>query len=509
MKNKINDNSKGNYVNTSLNEMLKSCEQEQLHLSNAIQSFGVLTAIDQDLNITHVSDNTIKLIDREADKLLGLPIQHLLGEHFHPDKGLPTSLSNRRVAYGIKFANGKQYDVLSSQIENGYLIEIEKSEEAHFNTNQSHLLSRILGLSNSRDEIQVLMQKASELIKEVSGYEKVMIYQFQEDWSGEVVCEIGGEGYFDCYYGLRFPASDIPKIARDLYLKTPYRLIADVNSTTSGIITNSGQSVNLTYADLRSVSPVHIAYLKNMQVGASLSFPIVVNEKLWGLFALHHPTPCYLNLEKRIQCADMAHAFQIALKNDLFKTRMNIIDHSDRKVGEIIHTIDFKASTLSDLTSVESRLLDLVDAKSGAIFHGEQSVLFGEAIDKEIVNKIDQWFLELEDSIYSSDSLSQLIPEASNWSEKVSGVMALRVINQSTKQVLRFYWFRPELPKEINWAGNPEKPVSDQEGQMIISPRLSFAKWTETTSGSSKPWTQSDNMVAMKFRSLVLKIVIR
>jgi len=497
-------------MSTTLNEMLLSCEQEKLHLSNAIQSFGVLIRLNKKNQITHVSSNISDILGLETSKILGQPISVILGEHFNPQTGMPTTLNNRHVTCGVLLGNGSSYDIISTQVDTGYLVEIEPCDIGEKDgISKSHLLSRIFSLSRSQESLETQMQKAAELVKEVSGFAKVMVYQFQDDWSGEVICETGGEEHFDCYYGLRFPASDIPKIARDLYLKTPYRLIADVNADTADLKAIGNDSIDLTYADLRSVSPVHITYLKNMQVGASLSFPIVINEKLWGLFALHHPQARYLPVEKLNHCTDVAHAFCLSLKNDLFSKRMALIDSADHKISKVLQALDFKSGTSLDLMSIEQQLLDLVQAKSGAIFDGEQFFSFGQAVDEAIMICIDEWFLAQEDSSFFTDTISMQLPECLDSASQVSGVMALRVLNKHSKQYLRFYWYRPELPQEINWAGNPQKPVTQNHDTLPISPRHSFEKWTETTAAKSSPWTRADNMVAMKFRSLVLKMVLR
>ncbi|CCQ73234.1 GAF domain-containing protein [Magnetospira sp. QH-2] len=491
-------------------DLLAVCEREQLHLSNAVQNFGLLLAVDTDLTVTHVSTNVAQWLDREPADLLDSPITEALGPNFDPRGGAPTALKRRRLQRWRKSPEADSFQLLVTDVDQGFLIEIQSAPpEVGF---QGARLSQILRLPAAREGLPELMAQVVSLVRELSGFEKAMIYQFHEDWSGEVVAETGGDQFFDRYMGLRFPASDIPKIARDLYLNTPYRLIPDVAAPPASVVGSNDHAppLDLTYADLRSVSPVHLAYLKNMNVGASLSIPVIINDQLWALVALHHPEKRYVSIDARHQCLDAVNAFTLTLRSLLVTERMAHLENMDSKIAEIVKGMDLHADVQEGLRSVETALLGLVGAESGALVIEDAIYPIGPAPNRDIINVIDTWALNSPAELpISTDCLSEHLPRTLDHADQVSGVLAVQSPSGRGARMLRLYWFRPELPQVIQWAGNPDKPVTDPSGALPISPRQSFEKWTETTQARSKPWTHAEETVAIKFRAMVLRSMVR
>lgn len=495
------------------NDLLAVCEQEKLNYSNAIQTFGVLVIIDTDQVVTHISSNFSQYFQLSTDEFLGQPISKLFLQTFDTDYTLPFGLKNRKVAYSWQTIDNQFNDVIFSELDNGWLVEIQPIvAENTMHTTANHYMSALAQPATGSD-LNHYMLDVIKIVKQLSGFEKVMLYQFQEDWSGEVISEYGGDEYFERYLGLRFPATDIPKIARDLYLKTPYRLICDVNAPTAALITanTSLPPVDLTYSDLRSVSPMHINYLKNMDVGASLSFPVVINNQLWGLIALHHPTATYLSAKLRHECSEITKIFALSLRGFFASEHMQLIDRLDYQIEQIIQGLPLHDSIPEDIGNMEQALLNIAHASSGAFIIGSEVMPFGLKISEETIRSIDYWYRAKHDSetVFHTDNLSGLIPEAAKWGDQISGMLTFQVNANPPMDKIRLYWFRPELPQEINWAGNPEKKLSETKGGLAVTPRTSFDKWTKITKGHSSPWLSADILMATKFRAFMVQSVLK
>jgi diguanylate cyclase (GGDEF)-like protein len=346
-----------------------------------------------------------------------------------------------------------------------------------------------LSLMDQASDIVELSRVAVTEIKRLSGFDRVMVYRFDEAWAGEVIAETVGSSP-GSYLGLRFPASDIPVQARRLFLINPLRVIADVTSTPVPIVPQigplTGRPLGLTRSSLRSASPLHIEYLRNMGVQSSMTVSIIVQGRLWGMIACHHPVPHPMENSTRSVCELVGQmlASQVALRIDNAALQARL---TSRKLLETYMTSIEGATSQADPHSLEgTRLMELLDA-DGLIFRIEGVVTsHGAVVEEEllipIIGKLRNLSLR---GIASSNMLRALDQSAESYASSISGALYLGLTDDGSDYLVLL---RRELIETVTWAGNPDKAISaDAHG--ALRPRTSFAAWQETVRGRSRPWS--------------------
>ncbi len=498
-------------MESRFDDLIFLCEQEKLHLSNAIQPFGVLAVVGgPERVIVQVSANVADLTGLSPDEVLGNRPDILFATMPNTDVGMPTAVAGRRLILGVRGRNGKSVDLGVIDTPDGLILELQETQPLAANRVPPMDFTLVLGTSGRDVNLDDLARRVAQTVRTVSGFEKVMVYRFRDDWSGEVIAEVGGGASFDEYLGLRFPASDIPKIARDLYRKNPYRLIADATARPVPLLARDPTigSPDLTHADLRSVSPVHMEYLANMNVKASFSLSVVVGGELWGLIACHHPEPCYLSLETRGACAELAKGFVVGLMADRSNRRIAYLETVDRRIESLITKIGGGRHMSGGLKGIEGDLLELMGAGGAALVTPDDDMTtFGEVPADRHLRALDDWFMnDCAEATLLTDHVAGLFGQPADWTTGMSGVAAVRALSQGrTDRWLRFYWFRPELPRMIHWAGNPDKPMRSDGSSRVASPRASFKKWSREMTGHCEDWSTLDQLTAAKFRAVVLR----
>lgn len=493
---------------TSLNTLLKECEKEQLQHSAAIQPFGVLLAIDIDSGcISHASENASDLLGEPLPNIFGATASDILGFDVTDISGW-NDQSNTRTSPCIRtLPTGLDYEVMVTRQNTRALIQLEPCNDSATAKPSLPLQSFHFSIPKTKAKEKNLHRELAETIQQQTGFEKVMVYQFHDDWSGEVIEEVATGDNLDLYLGLRFPASDIPEIARRIYEQTAFRLISDVSCSPVPILGEEENGrLDLTHVDLRSVSPVHIQYLKNMNVGASFSLSIMLSNKLWGLVACHHTTPRHLPLATRAQCAETVKNYVLSLSSWRAEARTVFFHSLKRTLSEAFSKSRPEDTLAERIQQSGDTFLDLIGASSCAFIDDQSMVSLGITPPEEAIQKIDAWFVDhCQERTLITQKLSDHYPEAGTWKDRASGLVGIK-LPQSKLGFTgpRFYWFRPEVQQIVNWGGNPDKRVSVDTSQVILSPRKSFEVWTEHTSAQSEGWPSEARMVADFFRSNVL-----
>lgn len=488
-------------MSSSIDELTRHCEQEPLAHSGAIQPHGVLLQISRDTGrILRVSANSQAYLDQTPERLLagdGLAWLEQLGI---ARDGLPPHPGQRREYHAVYSGPAGELDLLAIANDQGWLIELEPVTDQRFDLAAARdAQTRLLRAPDGEAAMRVLQDDLVEVMRGLIGFDRVMLYRFHPDWSGEVVAESRSDVY-GSYLGLRFPASDIPAIARQLYTLTPYRHIPDVAGQAVRLLGEGGTDVDLTWSDLRSVSPVHLQYLRNMRVGASFSVSILLAGQLWGLIACHHPVPRLLPLGVRGLCAELASGFMLALNAYQAGQRIRLHDQAHGLVDEFLEPLRQRGDLTETVAAHHQELLDLAQASGGALIVGDDLLLYGDAPDAGALDRIDRCFMERShDNVFSSDHLTALLP--GDAIPGCAGLLAIRFKSTRGGAWIRLYWFRPEEPGEVTWAGNPHKPVELSPSGMRFSPRYSFEKWVEIRRGYSAPWSSRDILAATLLRA--------
>lgn len=482
-----------------LEELLKECNKEKLHLCGHVQSFGALLGIQKSSGIiTYVSENIEKFLHVSPEKLLG----QKLNMFFSSLEKLAINFQNRsskeNFTYQTWLYKKNMFDIKLSNIGEHLLIEFENSFHEDFRSHDRlQLRIEILKAPLSEKEIIPLGDVLLKGIFETTQYDRVMLYQFHEDWSGEVICEIAKEG-LGSYLGLRFPASDIPLIARELYLKNPFRHIADTTSQNIPILSLDESTPDLTYSDIRSVSPVHIEYMNNMGIQGSFSTPIVIFGELWGLVTCHNTAPKYIGVVPRNNARILAHSYAISISSFITNEKLQKLDSTDRHLDIIFEKIGENVDVFDGIESFQEPLFALINADGFTIVIDDNLLSIGEVPTQEAIEPFDSWFTKVfGQNTFATDSLHNTVLNDSLIAQSVAGILCIKTKTQSGKSI-RCYWFRNELKQEIIWAGNPNKPIIEDAGAMRLSPRRSFEQWIEIKNGYAKAWNRLDMIMVTK-----------
>lgn len=483
----------------------QGCEAEKLHLSGAIQGFGALLGLEPfpPYRITHASTNIADLLGPAAGDLLGQPAESsgCLDPHTFARLDSQPGQSLHLPGHTSMLGN---CDLTLIRSQDAILIELEATRPCTAPIALQAMQKPFLSVPYQDSEVDAYHAALVDTVRDITGYDRVMVYRFHDDWSGEVIAE-AAEPDLGRYLGLHFPASDIPAIARNLYLLNPYRLIADIHATPVAILGLDGSIPNLTWSNLRSVSPVHLQYLANMGIGASFSLPIIISKRLWGLVACHHRTAHCPSFEQRQACVAISRAYSLGLTSHLASRRLRIIDSLDRRIEGILETLGKYPDPLDGIGEAAPALMDTLAAEGFAMAVGDEVVTTGIGPDLTGISVLDRWFMSHQgEAVVATDCLEALFPDEKDMLQACSGVMAIKARLPRSGWV-RLYWFRPAEPHEVTWAGNPDKPTLENTGATILSPRRSFEKWVELKTNLSRPWSNEERMTATKFRNTLMR----
>lgn len=479
------------------------CEAEPLTLSGAIQAHGALLKLDAQLRVTHASSNLGEFSPYVAEDLLGKSLpEHLLRSIKTGLEGLPPTPGSHRELIASLINDGHSLDIALIRDASGVILELFPHLPVD---NLSPFYVNPFNTPQNNKEAEALHQQMVNLFYELTQFDRVMIYVFREDGDGEVVAEARRAEVYGSYLGLRFPGSDIPHIARNLYLKNPWRMIPDSQAKASPLLSLNVAAPDLTWSNLRSVSPVHQVYLSHMKVGASLSFPIVVGGELWGLIACHHATPKNLALQTLHNISNFARHYSFSLATWKAESRVRFVDSLTARFDKTRMILMRYGDPLAAAKDIEVELKHLFSSCGLAIRYGDGWVRCGTTPTLDTLDKMDDWFeTECADFICTSDSLVRTHPALGF--QPVAGALGLKVRGHINTDGLNVWLFRNEQLHDVEWGGNPNKPVEIDDDQLSISPRRSFEKWIEKRMGYSHPWLNEDRLAALRLRQLLMEL---
>ncbi|SEU35963.1 ATP-binding protein [Stigmatella erecta] len=496
---------------------LTNCDREPIHIPGAIQPHGVLLGLSEpDLRLTHVSENAPGLLGTPAAELLGAE----LGRFIEPSVREPLEAGLRserlrqfnplKVVWRVGGVD-RFFDGIAHRHQGKLLLELEPSSPRESVPFLSFFHGVREGLSRLRDarDLQELCEAVVQEVRSLTGFDRAIIYRFDAEWHGSVLAE-ARDSRADPYLGLRFPASDIPRQARELYQLNWLRIIPTVDYQPARVLAlpEHGAPLDLSFSVLRSVSPIHLEYLHNMGVQASMSISLIRDGKLWGLISCTHISGAkYVPYEVRSACE-----FLGEVMSSLLAVKEGNEDYGQRIRAKSIHAsllermareVDF----VSELARQEPALLELVHAQGAAIhFHGRTTVL-GQAPADEHLSGLIEWLGERTgDGLFCTDRLASEYPEAASFQQVAAGLIALSMSRGRNNFVL---WFRPEVVQTVSWGGNPTKPVEVGKDEPRIHPRKSFEQWKETVRGRCLPWKGYEVEAAAELRRSIIDVALQ
>jgi two-component system, chemotaxis family, sensor kinase Cph1 len=497
-----------------------SLKEAPIHTSRQIQPHGVLLVLaEPELKILQVSNNTWSVFGIEPEKMLEKKLEDLL-DSFQLERiqaGLAEDnlefINPTKIWVRKKGDDYVVFDAVFHRNPEGFLIlELEPafSQENIAFLSFYHLarasINQLEKSSNLRDFCQIIVQE----VRKVTGFDRVMLYKFDDDGHGSVIAEEKLE-ILEPYLGLHYPESDIPKPARKLFASNSIRIIPDAKAEPVQLVpaTNpvSQRSLDLTNSILRSAANCHVEYLHNMGVGASLTISLIKDQKLWGLIACHHQTPKFVSYELRKACEFLGRVIfaEISAREETedYDYRMNLTHIQSLLVEYMSQEENF----IDGLVKHQPNLLDLTSAQGAAVCFGDRCTLIGETPSEEDLNFLVQWLKNnVNEEVFYTNSLPQVYPDAERFKNVASGLLAIPISKRN--YVL---WFRPEVIQTVNWGGDPNKAfeVSQTDGNVRLCPRKSFELWKETVRLTSLPWQFVEIKAALELRKAIVNIVLR
>lgn len=494
---------------------LTSCDREAIQFLGNVQSFGCLLAVSQDWMVTHASENAETFLGLRAIDMIGTSFaQHFLENTSHKLRGKTQSLTTPDAvarAFGFDvFETGRLFDISVHQSGEGYIFEFEeKASDVNVVRDDLSLVQPLISRVRGQPTLTGMATEAARSVRALTGFDRVMVYQFAEDGTGCVIAEACAPS-MERYLGLRYPASDIPKQARQLYTRNHIRLIADVNSDVSPILPEKnpvGDALDLSISTCRAVSPTHLEYLRNMGVGASMSASIMRRGKLWGLIACHNRTPMHVDYEMRTTVELFTQLFSYELSEKLQDTEQEETENGRQLHDRIMSRLSNGKSLAKDFEAVAEEIWDAITF-DGIVFYsdGEFRALGQTPSETEFLPLVRFLNTTSGNSVFSTDHLAGCYDRAADLADRVAGIMVLPISRHPRDYIVLF---RNELARIVRWAGSPEKVVEQVEGSTRLSPRKSFQAWREVVNGKSSPWTISEVKAAEALRITLLEVVLR
>lgn len=502
-----------NYIRPDEAVDLTNCDREPIHLLGGVQGYGCLIATSSDFMVKHVSQNVQDILHFSAEDAIGGRLIDLLPERTVHD--LRTKLqilnvetsSSRLFGYDV-LGDGRLFDVSVHTLDQTYVFEFEPKIDTE-NRDEMSLVQPLVARVRRAKDIKAACDQAAMAVQVMSGFDRVMVYQFDEDGTGEVIAE-KRKSSMEPFLGLRYPASDIPKQARALYLRSTLRLISDVDGVVSPIVppTNvQGIPMDLSMSVMRAVSPIHLEYLRNMGVAASMSVSIIKDGKLWGLFACHHETPRHIDFERRtaIELFAQFFSYELVQKIDIAS---RVQSSEARKLHDnLMIQLSGGTNLINGFEIIADELRGLIANDGVAVYSDGRYACLGDAPDEIEFKKLVR-FLNTAPTgqVFATHRLPALYPEASDFSADVAGVLAVP-ISRTPRDYIVF--FRREVAQSVKWAGNPNKPVEVGPNGTRLTPRKSFDTWSELVRNTSAHWTDSEVQTGESLRLSLIEIVLK
>jgi light-regulated signal transduction histidine kinase (bacteriophytochrome) len=505
---------------------LTNCERELIHLAGSVQPHGMLLVLSvQSLVVEQATANVAGFLGVAVDDVLHRPLAALGGDCAaqvarlvaSADLSTPVPLQCA-LGYGRADGANRCFEGSVHGATGGVLIlELEPSPP-----DAGRLPTAVIGRDMLMRSVAAAMQRfsaasslgtladaASQCIHDLTGYDRVMVYKFDPDGHGKIIAETR-DPRLEPLLGHHYPASDIPQRARELYLRTRVRLLVDVNYEPVPLVPTrsavTGQELDMSLCQLRSMSPLHLQYLKNMGVTATLVISLVREGRLWGLIAAHHYSPRHLRVEVRGACDLLA---------EVISTRIAAIEnYAHAQVAILVQRLEQR---LVAATSLEgdwrlalfrnpNTLLQPLEATGAALFHDGEVLSSGEVPSTPELRALMQWIdAGQHPTPFACSSIAQANPMFASLTPTASGVLSVKL---SATRPDYLIWFRKEQLQTVTWAGDPHKPAVG-DSPLELSPRRSFAAWSEIVRGTALPWTAAELVLARAIGTALVDIILQ
>ncbi|MBB4657694.1 HWE histidine kinase domain-containing protein [Parvularcula dongshanensis] len=491
---------------------LTTCDREPIHIIGGIQPFGALIAFSSDWIVGSASAN--------VSEFLGVPHEDLVGSRLS-DWILPNAASalRRRLnqlsfadaverIFDIELVADRRFDVALHVSGNSFVLEVEHRQREQADHDASHvrpLIDRVTRASSLKEIYEI----GAKQVRALTGFDRVMVYKFSPDGSGEVVAE-ARSSHLEPYLNLRYPASDIPKQARALYERNLLRIISDVAEEPVPIepyLSPEGEPLDLSMSTLRASSPIHCEYLTNMGVHASMSISILRRGELWGLFACHHYAPRVVPYPTRTLCELFGQFYSYVLEQREGDEARMLADRASLAHRNLSVLLADSRDIAENFDVFAESLGEVIAFDGVALFLDGKIQRSGQTPEPDHLRSLAKFLNRAGASrIYASDHLAGTMPEAEAFVDRAAGVLAIP-ISRTPRDYLVL--FRQEVARTVTWAGRPDKAVTHGPNGVRLTPRKSFEAWKETVSAHSLPWTDAEVAIAETLRVTMIEVILR
>ncbi|KHK63412.1 ATP-binding protein [Pseudomonas frederiksbergensis] len=493
-------------------QLLANCSDEPIRFPGAIQPHGVLLMLSEpDFLIRQVSANAQELIGQPAQGLLGLPLDVLFGQEQAVNllEAFRSDAERDNLPLDI-VVNQQRFDALIHRHQGALIVELEqhltdfRPEGVSGEANLGRMLQRL----QSAKSLQALYEISVREIQAMTGYDRVLIYRFEEGGHGQVIAEASAPS-MELYKGLFFPASDIPEQARELYRTNWLRIIPNADYTPVPLVPelrpDTQAPLDLSFSTLRSVSPIHRQYMKNMGVLSSMSISLMKGEQLWGLISCGNRQPLHVPHEMRMACQTIGQILSLQISA---MEAIELAGQRDAKLEglQALATVMAQSSenVFEGLSLAPQCLMNLTGANGVAIIEDNKLYRHGQCPEPEQIRELHKWIMETGQPVFSHHNLGGVFEPAKAYQDVASGVLAIHLPKPVENGVL---WFRPEVKQTINWSGDPQKPLDLEQSEtgLRLRPRTSFEIWKVEMDGISTQWSHGDLFAANDLRRSALE----
>lgn len=494
-------------------DLLANCADEPIRFPGAIQPHGLLLTLSEPgLEIIQISANVDTLLAKKPQDLLGQPLHRLIGES-HTEAVRAALL---QPAFGdagpLHFhLNDTAFEGLLHRHQGVLILELEIHVDnfqprnvAGLNTNLGRMLQRLQVATT----LQQLYDISVREIQAMTGYDRVLIYRFEEEGHGQVIAEASAPS-MEVFNGLFFPASDIPEQARELYRTNWLRIIPNADYQPVPLVPklrpDTQAPLDLSFATLRSVSPIHCQYMKNMGVLSSMSISLLKGDKLWGLISCGNRQPLHVPHELRSACQTIGQVLSLQISAmEALETNRQREEKIDALTQLNQAMLDSPQTVFDALAGQPEVLMALTGAGGVAIIEDRQLHRYGNCPEPQEIRALYKWLQDRGEPVFSSHQLAEVYPPAAGYPQVASGLLAMSLPKPVDNGVL---WFRPEVKESVSWSGDPRKAMNleNSDAGLRLRPRTSFEIWKVEMAGISRKWSQGDLFAANDLRRSALE----
>ena len=490
---------------------LDACAREPIHIPGGIQPHGALLVLDpRSFAVRQASANVAEVLGQAlepgSDAQCVLMLDDALRGELQALQPGDHHTILRTVAVG-----GHTLQLIGHATAQGLVLEFEQPPPDAATASLEALYPQLVGYLDapSHADIPALCQTAAARTRSITGFNRVLVYRFDPEWNGEVIAE-DNDGVLPVYLGLRFPAGDIPEQARELYRRNRLRLIPTASYTPVPVLPPTspvdGKPLDLSLAALRSVSPVHLEYMRNMGTAASMSISIVVDGRLWGLIACHNEAPWVVSAPARAACDFIGQILALQVSG---RSR---IDEAAQRIGlkqiesELLARMSQSDTFQHALSAHGPQWLRLTNATGVAVIADDTLITAGGVPSREEIQGLADWLGQRDTGeIFVTDNLTARYPPGAAFADRASGLLAAPISQLHASFVM---WFRSEVVQTVSWGGDPRKPPGSNPEERL-RPRVSFENWKQQVRQHSAPWTGPEVESAQDFRNALVNFVLR